>query len=60
MSGEVLDVKSGDTQITVYRSEFAGTNKATTLTFDVDDIDAEVRESQGEGHLLRDNMTSKG
>ena len=36
MGGEVLTVQSGRTPITVYRSEFAGTNKATALTFDVD------------------------
>ena len=27
MAGEVLTVKSGDTPITVYRSEFAGTKR---------------------------------
>jgi len=40
--GEGMTMKSGDTRINVYRSEFAGTNKATALTFDVDDIDSEV------------------
>lgn len=49
MDGEVLAVKSGDTLITVYRSEFAGTNKATSLTFDVDDIDGEVRDLKANG-----------
>ena len=49
MGGEVLEMKSGDTRITVYRSEFAGTNKATALTFDVDDIDSEVRELKDKG-----------
>ena len=49
MGGEVLEVKSGDTLINVYRSEFAGTNKATTLTFDVDDIESEVRELKDRG-----------
>ena len=44
MAGEVLTVQSGNTPITVYRSEFAGTNKATALTFDVDDIESEVTE----------------
>jgi len=42
MGGEILEVTSGDTPINVYRSEFAGTNKATALTFDVDDIEKEV------------------
>ena len=42
-------LKSGGTKLNVYRSEFAGTNKATALTFDVDDIDAEVRELKDKG-----------
>ena len=49
MGGEVLEVKSGDTVINVYRSEHAGTNMATALTFDVDDIDSEVRELKDKG-----------
>jgi catechol 2,3-dioxygenase-like lactoylglutathione lyase family enzyme len=49
MAGEVLTVKGGSTPITVYRSEFAGTNKATALTFEVDDIEAEVRELKDKG-----------
>ncbi len=47
--GEGVTLKSGDTKINVYRSEFAGTNKATTLTFDVDDIDKEVGELREKG-----------
>ena len=54
LEGQVRDVaakasmlKSGDTKVNVYRSEFAGTNKATALTFDVDDIENEVKRSQG-------------
>ena len=53
MGGEVLEVKSGGTPINVYRSEFAGTNKATALTFDVDDIEQRSQRAQGQGHLLR-------
>jgi catechol 2,3-dioxygenase-like lactoylglutathione lyase family enzyme len=49
MGGEFFMLKSGDTQLNVYRSEFAGTNKATLLTFDVDDIDAEVSELKAKG-----------
>jgi catechol 2,3-dioxygenase-like lactoylglutathione lyase family enzyme len=49
MGGEVLEVKTGATLINVYKSEFAGTNKATALTFDVDDIEAEVRELKQKG-----------
>ena len=47
--GEGVTLKSGDTTINVYRSEFAGTNKATTLTFEVDDIDKEVGELKEKG-----------
>ena len=49
MGGEVLRVESGDTVINVYRSEFAGTNKATALTFEVEDIEAQVRELKDKG-----------
>jgi catechol 2,3-dioxygenase-like lactoylglutathione lyase family enzyme len=47
--GEGLTLKSGDTAINVYRSEFAGTNKATALTFEVDDIDEEVKALKDKG-----------
>ena len=47
--GEGVTLKSGDTLINVYRSEFAGTNKATALTFDVDDIEKEVGELKQKG-----------
>ena len=49
MGGEMLEVKAGETLITIYRSEFAGTNKATALTFDVDDIEAEVSDLKKKG-----------
>ena len=47
--GEGVTLESGDTLINVYRSEFAGTNKATALTFEVDDIDSEVSELKKKG-----------
>ena len=47
--GEGVTLKSGNTLINVYRSEFAGTNKATALTFDVDDIDKEVSTLKDKG-----------
>ena len=47
--GEGFMLKSGDTQLSVYRSEFAGTNKATALNFDVKDIEAEVRDLKDKG-----------
>ena len=49
MGGEILEVKSGSTPITVYKSEFAGTNKATALTFEVDDVEKEVGELKEKG-----------
>ena len=64
MGGELLMMKSGDTLINVYRSEFAGTNKATALTFDVDDIDKEVSELKEKGiffeHYDVEGLTPKG
>ena len=64
MAGEVVTLKSGNTDITVYRSEFAGTNKATALTFDVDDIDSEVRDLKEKGiffeHYDVEGLTPKG
>ena len=47
--GEGVTMKSGDTTVNVYKSEFAGTNKATALNFDVDDIESEVRELKDKG-----------
>jgi len=46
---EVVSMKSGDTRIDVYRSEFAGSNQATALTFNVDDIASEVRGLRDKG-----------
>ena len=46
---EGLTLKSGDTLVNVYRSEFAGTNKATALNFDVDDLEAEVTDLKSKG-----------
>ena len=47
--GEGFMLKSGDTKLSVYRSEFAGTNKATSLTFEVKDIDRQVSELKEKG-----------
>ena len=40
---EAIVFESGDTTINVYRSTFAGTNKATALTWAVDDVEEIVR-----------------
>ena len=62
--GEGFVVKSGDTKFSVYRSEFAGTNKATALTFDVDDIEEEVRTLKDKGiffeHYDMPDLTQRG
>ena len=47
--GEVIVFESGDTSINVYKSNFAGTNKATALTWTVDDVDDVVRTLKGKG-----------
>jgi catechol 2,3-dioxygenase-like lactoylglutathione lyase family enzyme len=47
---EVIVMKSGDTLINVYRSEFAGTNKATSVTWAVGaEIDRIVKELNARG-----------
>ena len=64
MGGEVLTVQSGSTPITVYKSEFAGTNKATSLTFEVDNLEDEVSELKGKGIFFEkydlEGLTPKG
>ena len=64
MAGEILTVKSGDTPIAVYKSEFPGTNKATTLTFEVDNLENEVSELKGKGIFFEkydlEGLTPKG
>jgi catechol 2,3-dioxygenase-like lactoylglutathione lyase family enzyme len=64
MEGEILTVKSGRTPITVYKSEFAGTNKATALTFAVGNIDSEVSELKEKGIFFEkydiEGLTAKG
>ncbi|MDQ2632343.1 MAG: VOC family protein [Pseudomonadota bacterium] len=47
---EVIVMKSGDTLINVYRSQFAGTNKANALTWTVgDEIDRIVNHLKTKG-----------
>lgn len=61
---EVVTMKSGDTKIDVYRSDYAGTNKATALSFNVDDIAAEVADLKDKGvtfeHYDLDGLTRHG
>jgi catechol 2,3-dioxygenase-like lactoylglutathione lyase family enzyme len=46
---EVVVYQNGDSRLNVYRSQFAGTNKATAVTWAVDDVDGEVRELKAKG-----------
>src|SRR5262245_32738227 len=46
---EVVTFESGETAINVYRSSYAGTNKATALTWRVGDVDDVVRTLKGKG-----------
>jgi len=46
---EAIVFESGDSTINVYRSGFAGTNKATAVTWTVDDVDDVVRTLKAKG-----------
>jgi len=64
MGDEAVSLQAGGTRFDVYRSEYAGTNKATALTFTVDDIRSEVSELKGKGisfeHYNLDGLTRDG
>jgi catechol 2,3-dioxygenase-like lactoylglutathione lyase family enzyme len=47
--GELVVYRTGKSAINVYRSDFAGTNKATAVTWGVDDIEAAVAELKAKG-----------
>jgi len=62
---EVIVFKSGQTTINVYRSQYAGSNQATTLTWAVgDDVENEVRALKAKGvtfeHYDMPGMTREG
>ncbi len=47
---EVITYRSGNTRINIYRSQYAGSNKATTLIWDVgDEIDTIARALKDKG-----------
>lgn len=46
---EMLAYKSGSTPVMVYRSQHAGTNRATGATWVVDDVDEVVRALKAKG-----------
>jgi len=50
IAGELIVYKSGDTAINVYRSQFAGTNKATAMSWSVgDQIETIVKALKSKG-----------
>lgn len=48
-SDEVVVFKSGNSTLNVYRSAYAGTNKATAVTWIVDDVQRSVQELKDKG-----------
>jgi len=61
---EVLNYKSGNSTVLVYKSQFAGSNKATSVTWIVDDVDGTVKDLKAKGvafeHYDFPGMTRKG
>ena len=61
---EVLNYKSGNSTVLVYKSQFAGTNKATSVTWIVDDVESTVKDLKAKGvafeHYDFPGMTRKG
>ena len=61
---EVLAYKTGGSTLFVYRSQYAGTNKATGVTFVADEVDDLVRTLKSRGvkflHYDLPNMTRQG
>lgn len=65
MGGELVVYKSGDTVINVYHSQFAGTNKATAVTWAVGDrIEPIVKSLRSKGvsfeHYEMPGLTLEG
>ena len=52
--GEVISYKTGDTTLLVYVSEFAGTNKATAATWNVDNVEGIAKALKDNGVKLED------
>jgi predicted enzyme related to lactoylglutathione lyase len=61
---EVFNYKSGNTTVLVYKSQFAGSNKATSITWIVDDVEGTVKDLKARGvsfeHYDFPGMTRKG
>ena len=60
----VLTYKSGGSTVLVYESQYAGTNKATTMSWAVDDVEGQVKELKDKGvafeHYDFPGMSRKG
>ena len=61
---EVVIYKSGHSQLFVYRSQYAGTNKATCVTWPVPDVESTVKNLKANGvkfeHYNMPGLTLKG
>lgn len=61
---ELVVFQSGHSSINVYRSEYAGTNKTTAVTWTVDSVEDEVKALRSKGvvfeHYDMPGMTRKG
>lgn len=54
---EVIVLKSGNSTVNVYRSQYAGTNKATTVTWVVgEDIESVVQQLKAKGITFEHDM----
>ena len=61
---EAVSYKSGNSEVLVYHSQYAGTNKATAATWMVDDVESLVKDLRTKGvafeHYDLPGMTRKG
>jgi catechol 2,3-dioxygenase-like lactoylglutathione lyase family enzyme len=61
---ELVVFRSGTSEINVYRSDYAGTNKATAVTWNVDNVKDEVADLKAKGvvfeHYDMPGMTRDG
>jgi len=61
---EVIVFRSGDSTINVYRSQYAGTNQATAVTWQVENVEDTVRALRAKGitfeHYDMPEVTRKG
>ena len=46
---DLIVFKSGNSTVNVYRSQYAGTNKATAVTWTIDDVEGAVRTLKTKG-----------